>query len=103
MSFDDNDLVTPAEHDELVSKVWDECQKIYDYDYRANNKLPLFDLPWHHCTTCGENHRCVVSVIDMSAECCECRFKRRLKEEEDKLVAEKLAYRREQLADFAEI
>lgn len=103
MNSDDNDLITPKEHDELVSQVWDECQKIYDYDYRANHKLPLFDLPWENCTTCGAKHRCVVSVIDMSAECCECRFKRRLREREKELVASKLAYRAQQLKDFAEI
>lgn len=93
--------ITDTERDELVSKVWAECQKIYDLDYKANHKLPMFDLPWEHCTTCGAKHRCVVSVVDMSAECCECRFKRRLKEEEDKVIAEKLAYRAEQLKDFA--
>jgi hypothetical protein len=103
MNSDDNDLITPTEHDQIVTKVWEECQKIYDYDYRANNKLPLFDLPWENCTTCGTRHRCTVSVIDMSAECCECRFKRRLKEEEERLKADKLKRRAEQLKDFAEL
>lgn len=95
--------LTEKEREPLVEKVWDECQKIYDLDYKANRGLPLFDLPWEHCTTCGAKHRCVVSVVDLSAECCECRFKRRLKEEEDKVIAEKLAYRAEQLKDFASI
>jgi hypothetical protein len=39
----------------------------------------------------------------MSAECCECRFKRRVKEEEQKVIDSKLAYRKEQLKDFADI
>ena len=102
MNSDDN-LISDKEHDELVSKVWDECQRIYDLDYKANRGLPLFDLPWENCTTCGAKHRCTVSVIDMSAECCECRFKRRLKEETERLKAEKLKRRAEQLADFADI
>lgn len=102
MNSDDN-LITPIEHDQIVTKVWEECQKIYDYDYRANNRLPLFDLPWENCSTCGTRHRCTVSIIDMSAECCECRFKRRLKEEEDRLKADKLKRRAEQLKDFAEL
>lgn len=100
MNSDDN-LITDKEHDEIVSQVWDECQKIYDYDYRANHKLPLFDLPWDNCTKCGAKHRCVVSVVDMSAECCECRFKRRVREEEERLKAEKLKRRAEQLKDIA--
>lgn len=95
--------ITDKELDEIVSKVWDECQKIYDLDYKSNHKLPMFDLPWEHCTTCGKMHRCVVSVVDMSAECCECRFKRRMDEEKQKAIDNKLAYRAEQLKDFADI
>lgn len=102
MSLDD-DLISDSEREELVSIVWEECQKIYDYDYRVNNQLPLFDLPWENCSTCGARHRCVVSIVNMSAECCGCRFKRRLKEEEDRLKADKLKRRAEQLKDFAEI
>lgn len=95
--------ITEKERDYLVSKVWDECQRIYDLDYKANRKLPVFDLPWDNCTTCGKMRRCVVSIVEMSAECCECRFKRRVKEEEDKLIENKIAYRKEQLKDFDNI
>lgn len=95
--------LSEKEREPLVEKVWDECQKIYDLDYKANHKLPMFDLPWEHCTTCGAKHRCVVSVVDMSAECCECRFKRRLAELEKEEIDKKLAYRAQQLADFASI
>ena len=95
--------ITDKEHDQIVSAVWDECQRIYDIDYKANNNLPMFDLPWKTCTTCGKRHRCVVSIVDMAAECCECRFKRRMAEEEQKVIDHKLAYRKEQLKDFAKI
>ena len=95
--------ITDKEHDQIASVVWDECQKIYDLDYKANHNLPMFDLPWENCTTCHKRHRCVVSIVDMSAECCECRFKRRGKEEEQTVIDSKLAYRKEQLKDFADI
>ena len=95
--------LSEKERDPLVAKAWEDTQRIYDLDYKANRKLPLFDLPFEHCSSCGEKHRCVVSVIDMSAECCECRFKRRLKEETGRLKADKLKRRAELLKDFAEI
>lgn len=95
--------ITDKEHDQIASAVWDECQQIYDIDYKANHNLPMFDLPWTTCTTCGKMHRCVVSVVDMSAECCECRFRRRMSEEEQKVIDNKLAYRKEQLKDFDKI
>lgn len=95
--------ITDKEYDQLAATVWEECQKIYDLDYKANRNLPMFDLPWETCTTCGKKHRCVVSVVDMTAECCECRFKRRMAEEEQKVIDNKLAYRKEQLKDFDKI
>jgi hypothetical protein len=39
----------------------------------------------------------------MSAECAQCRFKRRVAEREEELKAAKLAYRAEQLKDFAKL
>jgi hypothetical protein len=96
-------IITDKEREPLIETVWNECQRIYDLDYRANRELPMFDLPWTTCTTCGATHRCVVSVVDMSAECCECRFRRRMAEEEQTLIDSKLAYRKEQLKDFANI
>ena len=46
---------------------------------------------------------CVVDIVKFSAECCACRFKRRIKELEDEEVSKKLAYRAEQLKDFADL
>ena len=102
MNSDDNALITPKEHDEIVSKVFDECERIYNQDYRGRT-MPLYGLPWPTCTPCGEKHPCVCSVIDMSSECHQCRFKRRLKEETERLKQDKLKRRAELLKDFAEI
>jgi elongation factor P hydroxylase len=99
--MDNNDLITPVEHDQIVSIVFDECERIYNMDYRRD--MPLYALPWCLCTTCGEKHQCVCSVIDMSAECHQCRFRRRVREECERLKADKLKRRAEQLKDFAEI
>lgn len=95
--------LSDKEYDQLAATVWDECQKIYDREYKVRNNLPLFEPPWTTCTTCGENHHCVVDIGKFTAECCACRFKRRMAEEEQKLIDSKLAYRKEQLKDFAKI
>lgn len=97
MNSDDNDLITPSENDQIVSKVFDECERIY------TNPQPFYSLPWTTCTTCGEKHQCVCSVIDASAECHQCRFRRRVREERQKAVADHLERRAELLKDFAEI
>lgn len=95
--------LSDKEYDQLAATVWDECARIYDREYKVRNNLPLFEPPWTTCTTCGENHHCVVDIGKFSAECCACRFKRRMAEEEQKLIDSKLAYRKEQLKDFAKI
>lgn len=97
----DDDLISDKERDQIVSEVFDECDRIYNLDYRG--KMPLYALPWTLCTTCGEKHQCVCSIIDMSAECAQCRFKRRVREEEARLKEEKLRRRAELLQDIAEI
>jgi len=95
--------ITDKEHDQIVATVWEECARIYDFDYRRNRSLPPFDLPWEHCSSCHERHRCVVDLREGTSECVACRFKRRVKEEEQKVIDNKLAYRKEQLKDFAKI
>jgi len=100
MNSDDN-LISDKERDQIVSNVFDECERIYNLDYRRD--MPLYALPWCLCTTCGEKHQCVCSIVDMSAECHQCRFKRRVREEEARLKEEKLRRRAEQLKDFAEL
>lgn len=95
--------LTDEERDEIAAEVFNEVRNIYDFDYRRSINLGELPLPWCICTTCGKKHQCVCSVVDMSAECAKCRFKRRVREEEQKLTAEKLAYRAEQLRDFADI
>ena len=100
MSSDDN-LISDTEHDQIVSAVFDECERIYNPDY--SRRMPLYSLPWTVCTTCGEKHQCVCSVMDMSSECHQCRFKRRVREEVERLKADKLRRRAELLKDFAEI
>ena len=102
MNSDDN-LLTDKERDEIASTVFDEIHRIYDFDYQKPYNLGEYSLPWTTCTTCFEKHRCVVSIVDMSAECANCAFKRRVREEEDKLKKQKLDYRAEQLENFADI
>lgn len=97
----DDDLITDKERDQIASDVFDEIHRIYDFDYRRPYNIG--ELPWTTCTTCFEKHRCVVSIMDMSAECAHCAFKRRVHEEEDKLKKQKLDYRAEQLENFADI
>lgn len=95
--------ITDKEHDQIVSAVWDECARIYDMEGKVSRNLVAWDLPWETCSTCHERHRCVVDLREGSCECAACRFKRRVKEEEQKLIDSKLAYRAEQLKDFANI
>ena len=95
--------LSDKEYDQLAATVWEECQRIYDREYKVRNNLPLFEPPWTTCTKCGEQHHCVVDIVKFSAECCACRFKRRIKELEDEEVSKKLAYRAEQLKDFADL
>lgn len=95
--------ITDKEYDAITAEVFDEVRRIYDFDYRKSIHLHEMPLPWCLCTTCGKKHQCVCSVINMSAECAQCRFKRRVREREEELKASKLAYRAEQLKDFAEI
>ena len=95
--------ITDKERDEIAAEVFSEVRHIYDFDYRRSINLGELPLPWCLCTRCGEKHQCVCSAMDMSAECAQCRFKRRVREEEQKLTAEKLAYRAEQLRGFADI
>lgn len=102
MNLDDN-LITDKERDEIASAVFDKIHKIYDFDYQKSYSLNEYALPWTTCTTCFEQHRCVVSILDMSAECAHCAFKRKVREEEEELKAAKLAYRAEQLKNFADI
>ena len=102
MNSEDN-LISDKERDEIASNVFDEIHKIYDFDYQKSYNLGDYSLPWTVCTTCFEKHRCVVSIVDMSAECAHCAFKRRVREEEDKLKKQKLDYRAEQLENFADI
>lgn len=100
--MDDNDLITPSERDEIASEVFDEIHRIYDFDYQKSYNLGEYALPWTTCTTCFEKHRCVVSILDMSAECAQCAFKRKVREEEARLKEEKLRRRAELLQDIAE-
>lgn len=102
MNSDDN-LISDKERDQIVSKVFDEIHRIYDFDYQKSYNLNEYALPWTTCTTCFGKHRCVVSIVDMSAECAQCAFKRRVREEEASLKEEKLRRRAEQLKDFAEL
>jgi len=101
MSLDD-DLISDSERDQIASDVFDEIHRIYDFDYKKSNNLNEYALPWTTCTTCFEKHRCVVSILDMSAECAQCAFKRRVREEETRLKDEKLRRRAELLNDIAE-
>ena len=98
----ENNLITDKEHDEIVSNVFDEIHRIYDFDYKKSYNLGEYALPWTTCTTCFEKHRCVVSILDMSAECAQCAFKRKVREEEARLKEEKLRRRAELLKDIAE-
>ena len=100
--MDDNDLITDKERDQIASDVFDEIHKIYDFDYQKPYNLGEHALPWTTCTTCFEKHRCVVSIFDMSAECAQCAFKRKVREEEARLKGEKLRRRAELLQDIAE-
>ena len=102
MNSEDN-LISDSERDQIASDVFDEIHRIYDFDYRKSYNLNEYALPWTTCTTCFEKHRCVVSIVDMSAECAQCAFKRRVREEEARLTEEKLRRRAEQLKDFAEL
>lgn len=102
MSLDD-DLISDTERDQIASDVFDEIRRIYDFDYRKSVNLGGMPLPWCLCTTCGEKHQCVCSIMDMSAECAQCRFKRRVSEEEARLKDDKLRRRAELLQDFAEL
>lgn len=95
--------ITDQERDEIAAEVFSEVRNIYDFDYRRAMNLGELPLPWCLCTTCGHKHQCVCSVIDMSAECAQCRFKRRVAEREEELLAAKLKYRAEQLRDFADL
>lgn len=95
--------LTDKERDEITAEVFDEVRSIYDFDYRRSMNLGELPLPWCLCTKCGEKHQCVCSAMDMSAECAQCRFRRRVREREEELQAAKLAYRAEQLRDFAEL
>lgn len=99
----DDSLVTDSERDQIASDVFDEIHRIYDFDYKKSYNLGDYTLPWTTCTTCYEKHRCVVSIVDMSAECAQCAFRRRVREEETRLKDEKLRRRAELLHDFAEI
>jgi elongation factor P hydroxylase len=99
----DDDLISDSEHDQIASDVFDEIQRIYDFDYKQSYNLNEYALPWTTCTTCFGKHRCVVSILDMSAECAQCAFKRRVREEEARLKEEKLRRRAELLKDIAEL
>lgn len=103
MNSDDDNLISDKERDRIVSNVFDEIHRIYDFDYKKSYNLNEYALPWTTCTTCFGKHRCVVSIVDMSAECAQCAFKRRVREEEARLKEEKLRRRAELLKDFAEI
>lgn len=102
MNSDDN-LISDKERDQIVSEVFDDIHRIYDFDYRRPYNLGEYALPWTTCTTCFEKHRCVVSIMDMSAECAQCAFKRKVREEEARLKEEKLRRRAELLQDIAEL
>lgn len=99
----DDELISDKERDEIASDVFDEIHRIYDFDYKKSYNLHEYALPWTTCTTCFEKHRCVVSILDMSAECAQCAFKRKVREREAELKKQKLAYRAEQLENFADI
>lgn len=101
--MEETELITDKERDQIAADVFDEVRRIYDFDYRKSINLGEMPLPWCLCTTCGKKHQCVCSVLDMSAECAQCRFKRCVAEREEELMAAKLAYRAEQLKDFAEL
>lgn len=95
--------ITDKEYDRLADTVLNECRRIYDRDYQARNNLTPLGLPWVTCSSCKERRPCVVSVVEGKAECCTCRFKRRIKELEAEEVSKTLAYRAEQLKDFADL
>ena len=101
MNSDDN-LISDKERDQIASDVFDEIHRIYDFDYQKSYNHNEYALPWTTCTTCFEKHRCVVSILDMSAECAQCAFKRRVREEEARLKEEKLRRRAELLQDIAD-
>lgn len=102
MSLDD-DLISDSERDQIASDVFDEIHRAYDFNYNRRQYNLGEALPWTTCTTCYEKHRCVVSIVDMSAECAQCAFRRKVRGREEELKKQKLAYRAEQLDNFADL
>ena len=90
--------ITEKEHDEIASRVYGEVERIYGFSPPL-----LHSLPRLACSFCHKVAPCITDVKEGSCTCASCMFARRVKSEEDKLKQSKLAYRAEQLKDFAEI
>ena len=90
--------ITEKEHDEIASRVYSEVERMYSFSTPFG-----FHLPRLACTWCKKVAPCITDVKECTCTCASCMFVRKVKSEEDKLKQSKLAYRAEQLRDFAEI
>ena len=90
--------ITEKEHDEIASRVYSEVERIYSFSSPFGHSLPRLA-----CSFCYKVAPCITDVKEGTCTCASCMFAKRVKSEEDKLRQNKLAYRAEQLKDFAEI
>ena len=90
--------ITEKEHDEIASRVYSEVERMYSFSTPFGYHLPRLA-----CTWCKKVAPCITDVREGTCTCASCMFARKVKSEEDKLKQSKLAYRAEQLRDFAEI
>lgn len=90
--------ITEKEHDEIASKVYGDVERMYSFSTPFG-----FNLPRLACSFCHKVAPCITDVKEGTCTCASCMFARKVKSEEDKLKQDKLAYRAEQLKDFAEI
>ena len=90
--------ITEKEHDEITSKVYGEVERIYGFSPPFGHSLPRLACYW-----CHKVAPCITDVREGTCTCASCMFASKVKSEEDKLIQDKLAYRAEQLKDFAEI
>lgn len=90
--------ITEKEHDEIASTVYSEVERVYGF-----SRLFCRSLPRLACSYCNKVAPCVTDVQEGTCTCASCMFARKVKSEEDKLIQDKLAYRAEQLKDFADI
>lgn len=90
--------ITEKEHDDIASKVYSEVERMYSFSTPFGYHLPRLA-----CSFCNKVSPCITDVKEGTCTCASCMFAKRVKSEEDKLKQGKLAYRAEQLRDFAEI